>query len=61
MSDRRKFHLGKGDQGFGKIYLRRSLNVLNTTVGGTTLAHRLLLLGSVNYSTVHVDRGVPSR
>lgn len=54
------FCLGKRRQGFRNMYGRRSLNPLKTTVGMTTLHRRLALLGSVNYSTVHASRGVPT-
>lgn len=55
-----KFFLGNGRHGFRKMYGRRSLNPLNTTIGITTLHHRLALLGSVKYSTIHASRGVPA-
>lgn len=54
------FFLGKGLAGFGKMYGRRSLNPLNNTMGSTTVHHRVHVLGSVNYGTVHASRGVPT-
>lgn len=54
------FFLGKGGAVFGNIYGRRSLKPLKNVTGSTNVHHRVHVLGSVNYGTVHASRGVPT-